>query len=235
MSEIPTYPVCEIFGPTLQGEGIHSGRVATFIRFAGCDSNCEWCDTKYAWDTGGVMQMDTTEIVVETIKHMHGLQKLVVITGGNPALYNLGDLVDRLHAARIEVHVETQGTKFPAWLGKADFISFSPKPSKEVLKGNWLPMKDINRMLHLIKNITKGQLKFIIDTDEEYAYAKNIASIEPTVPMVFQPKFVIGKAVSIPHDLGKLADKMCADWQLTSNVRFAPQMHRILWSDKHGK
>jgi len=235
VSRTPVFPVSEIFGPTLQGEGIHSGRVATFIRFAGCDSNCEWCDTKYAWKTEGSPMMTSNQIVSETLEKMHDNQRLVILTGGNPALYDLGGIIGSLHRLGIEVHVETQGTVFPAWLGKSDFISFSPKPTQEALRGEWIPMASIYKMFYLLENETKGQLKFIIDTNEEYNYAKHIASRELSIPMIFQPKFLANKAMDVSYGNMELANKMCADRTLSSNVRFAPQMHRILWSDKRGK
>jgi len=60
---MPLLPVSEIFGPTIQGEGEHIGRRAVFVRLAGCDSRCSWCDTKYAWSTEGATHMSEDEIV----------------------------------------------------------------------------------------------------------------------------------------------------------------------------
>ncbi len=241
-NELPKFPVSEIFGPTIQGEGAYSGRIATFIRFAGCDSKCDWCDTKYAWDTGGAPLMTTQDIAEETFFKMKSNQSLVILTGGNPAIYDLAKLVKILHLHGCEVHVETQGTKFPKWLSEVDFISFSPKPIFSEPNHDWIPMNNILKMIHLIKggnalgNCAGGQLKFIVGTDEEYLFARAIALENLNIAVIFQPKYVDPKLDGYADSMNmvELVERMCQDTFLSSNVKFAPQLHRILWSDRNG-
>src|SRR5919201_1619214 len=106
-----TLPVIEIFGPTVQGEGPDAGRPAYFVRFGGCDYRCSWCDSMYAVDPVQVRHdarhLESEEILAD-IRQLHTGPDLVVLSGGNPALLDLGPLVDRLHESGFEVAVETQ-------------------------------------------------------------------------------------------------------------------------------
>ncbi len=118
------YPIIEIFS-SIQGEGFHMGKGTTFIRVAGCNLRCSWCDTKHSFELSNARWMSAREIVeVEQIPHKH-----VVITGGEPTLYNLGPLVQELHLLGKYVAIETNGTNsIPVEWG-IDWITSSPKPS----------------------------------------------------------------------------------------------------------
>lgn len=117
------YPIVEIF-TSIQGEGFHMGKGTTFIRVAGCNLRCNWCDTQNAFDLSKAQRMSAKEIVDESpILHHH-----VVITGGEPTLYDLGPLVRELHKLGKYVAIETNGTNpIPAEWG-IDWITASPKP-----------------------------------------------------------------------------------------------------------
>lgn len=119
-----SYPVMEHFY-TLQGEGRYSGSAAYFIRLGGCDVGCVWCDVKESWDASVHPQM-TVESLIDTVMQYPG--ELVVITGGEPAMYNLSPLVDALHAAGKYVAIETSGSS--AFEGNVDWYTFSPKKFK---------------------------------------------------------------------------------------------------------
>ena len=124
------YPVTEIFGPTVQGEGEHQGKPAYFIRFGGCDYRCEWCDTPHAVLPQAVRaaeRLDAFEIV-ERLRSLPPGPGWVVITGGNPALHELGALVNALQEHNYKVSVETQGSRWKEWLRDCDSICVSPKP-----------------------------------------------------------------------------------------------------------
>lgn len=120
------YPIIESF-TSIQGEGFHSGKGATFIRVAGCNLRCRWCDTVYSFDLTKARWMSGQEIIDEIqMPHQH-----IVITGGEPTLYDLGPLVQELHKRGKYVAVETNGTKpIPAEWG-IDWITASPKPSND--------------------------------------------------------------------------------------------------------
>lgn len=119
-----TYPVMEHFY-TLQGEGRYSGRAAYFIRLGGCDVGCVWCDVKDSWDASIHPQMSVATLV-DLVQEYPG--DLVVITGGEPAMYDLSALVDALHAIGKYVAIETSGSS--AFEGKVDWYTFSPKKFK---------------------------------------------------------------------------------------------------------
>ena len=127
------YAVKEIF-PTLQGEGVQTGRKAVFLRFSGCNlwtgreqdraaSACPFCDTDFV---GGQIFEETGQLVQQVADCWSGDgARLVVITGGEPALQLDEALVDALHDAGFKIAIETNGTKpLPAGI---DWICVSPK------------------------------------------------------------------------------------------------------------
>lgn len=118
-------PVMEQFY-TIQGEGFYAGRASYFIRLAGCDVGCVWCDVKESWEAD--------EHPIETIKTLVGkvtesTTDFCVITGGEPAMYDLTSLVKQLKEKNIEVAIETSGVYEVK--GKIDWICFSPKKFKK--------------------------------------------------------------------------------------------------------
>lgn len=119
-----TYPVMEHFY-TIQGEGYYTGSAAYFIRLGGCDVGCVWCDVKESWDASIHPQM-TVETLVKLVTDAKA--KLCVITGGEPAMYDLNPLVNALKAAGIQVNIETSGA-YPIQ-GALDWICLSPKKFK---------------------------------------------------------------------------------------------------------
>ncbi len=121
------YPIMEQFY-TIQGEGFHQGRAAYFIRLGGCDVGCVWCDVKDSWDASKHPQKSITEIVADVKKYP---AKLIVITGGEPLMYDLTALIDILKAEGYEINIETSGAY--AMQGNADWICFSPKKFKAPL------------------------------------------------------------------------------------------------------
>lgn len=119
-----SFPVMEHFY-TLQGEGNYSGKAAYFVRIGGCDVGCVWCDVKDSWKAEDHPGMSVDEIVAQTLEHPG---ELVVITGGEPAMYDLTNLVNSLHAHEKYVAIETSGA-YPL-TGAVDWYTFSPKKFK---------------------------------------------------------------------------------------------------------
>jgi len=117
-------PIMERFY-TIQGEGFHSGRAAYFIRIAGCDVGCVWCDVKESWDSA-IHPLVKISDLVKSVKENNA--DFVVITGGEPALYNLTTLVNELKTNNIEVAIETSGCY--ELIGNVDWYCFSPKKFK---------------------------------------------------------------------------------------------------------
>ncbi len=114
-------PVVEEFY-TLQGEGYNMGRAAYFLRIGGCDVGCSWCDTKLSWnpELHPAIEIDT---IIENIKNCPA--KAVVITGGEPLMFNLDYLCDQLKSEGIKTFVESSGAH--PFSGTWDWICLSPK------------------------------------------------------------------------------------------------------------
>ena len=124
MISIEKYPIMEHFF-TIQGEGAYSGRAAYFIRIAGCDVGCVWCDVKESWDKDQHTTMTIKEIIEKVTESK---TDFVVITGGEPAMYDLRPLVDQLKSLGITIAIETSGC-YPLQ-GDVDWYCFSPKKFK---------------------------------------------------------------------------------------------------------
>jgi len=118
------YLVKEIFGPTVQGEGAHTGRTAVFLRFAACNLDCSWCDTDFA--TEGAQKMTAEEIVSSLQKRDKHGSRLVVVTGGEPTMQWDHRLATAVRDAGFAVHLETNGTRQPE--APVDWLTVSPKP-----------------------------------------------------------------------------------------------------------
>ena len=124
MAESNTYPVMEVF-PTLQGEGRYTGSPSYFIRLAGCDVGCSWCDVKESWPVEDHPQINIEELVLGAKNS--GLP-MVVVTGGEPCMYNLEPLTTALRKEGLKIHLETSGAH--PILGDFDWITLSPKKFK---------------------------------------------------------------------------------------------------------
>ncbi len=120
-------PVMESFF-TIQGEGFHTGVPAYFIRLGGCDVGCHWCDVKESWDAQQHPAVDVQEIVSMALASS---AERVVITGGEPLMYDLTALTGAFKQEGISTHVETSGV-YPI-TGQWDWVCFSPKKFKKPL------------------------------------------------------------------------------------------------------
>jgi 7-carboxy-7-deazaguanine synthase len=168
-TEAVTYPLMEHFY-TLQGEGFHQGRAAYFVRLAGCDVGCVWCDVKESWDKDKHPKTTVGEIL-QFIKSTP--TEIVVITGGEPFMYNLDALITALHINNYKVHIETSGA-YPI-SGKPDWICLSPKKFK-------LPLDSVIPHAHELKVVVYN--KSDLDWAEKYA-----ALVNPQCKLFLQPEW----------------------------------------------
>ncbi len=114
-------PLMEAFY-TLQGEGYYSGKAAYFLRIGGCDVGCHWCDVKESWDA----DLHPTTTIMDILKGISEYPvDTVVITGGEPLMWNLDKLTGALKNNGLKVHLETSGA-YPA-SGDFDWVCLSPK------------------------------------------------------------------------------------------------------------
>ena len=130
-------PVMEHFH-TVQGEGYHSGRAAFFIRLAGCDVGCSWCDVKDSWTINEKQIISIDALLIEALKFK---TRFAVITGGEPAQHNLLPLTNKLKSNGFEIAIETSGA-FPL-TGIIDWICVSPKKFKFPLNENLLKANEL--------------------------------------------------------------------------------------------
>lgn len=166
-SRIKTLPVVETFH-SVQGEGFWTGNSAFFIRLAGCDVGCPWCDTKHSWPMDRHPRRAVGELVEEAIA---ASPAMVVITGGEPLLHNLDDLTLALHRAGLRVHLETSGSH--PLSGDFDWISLSPKRYKA-------PLEDVYSRVN--------ELKVVVGDRLDIAWAESAEQkISPETVKLLQP------------------------------------------------
>jgi len=162
-------PIMEAFY-TIQGEGFHQGKAAVFIRLAGCDVGCHWCDVKKSWNSKDYPLLSVEEIVDKVQRYK---SDIVVITGGEPLMYNLDRLTGRLVSAGYKTHLETSGAH--PLSGKWDWICLSPKKFKQSLTP--------------IYNIA-DELKVIIYNKNDFKWAESFRGKLKTVCKLYlQPEW----------------------------------------------
>ena len=150
-SERESLPLVEEFF-SIQGEGFHAGKAAWFIRLGGCDVGCNWCDTKFAWDPD-LHPMISTDLIIKNA--VSSGADSVVVTGGEPLMWNLDHLCSGLKENQIRTFIETSGAR--PLSGKWDWICLSPKR-------NMLPVEDIW--------LRADELKIIIEKPDDFLWAE---------------------------------------------------------------
>lgn len=162
-------PVMEHFY-TLQGEGFHQGKAAYFIRLAGCDVGCVWCDVKESWDASKQPKFEVRSLRFEVEKTQ---TEIVVITGGEPLMHDLNRLTKEFKQAGFKTHLETSGA-YPL-SGYWDWICLSPKKFKA-------PLPEI-----LPK---ANELKVVIFNRSDFDWAeKHAALVSPGCKLYLQPEW----------------------------------------------
>jgi len=177
------YPLMEDFY-TIQGEGTYTGKAAYFIRLAGCDVNCWWCDVKESWDENKHPKVETGEIVRRAKKSG---AEIVVLTGGEPLLHNLVPLTIRLKQEGLRVHIETSGSS--PLTGYLDWITLSPKRFK----------KPLDKIFPYV-----DELKIIVLTNKDIEWAeKNAMKCAPATKLLLQPEWDTPESVQLIIDYVK--------------------------------
>jgi 7-carboxy-7-deazaguanine synthase len=199
MSDSRTYPVMERF-PTLQGEGAWTGHAAWFIRLGGCDVGCAWCDVKESWPSEAHPQIDVATLVREAAES--GLPR-VVVTGGEPCMYDLSSLTSGLHAAGLATHLETSGAHPSS--GEWDWVTLSPKKFKPCLE-EWYAKAD--------------ELKVVVVNTHDLAWAEEHASqLAPGTAQFLQPEWDRREEVM---------DRVLARIQEAPQWRLSLQTHKFI-------
>jgi len=171
------YPVMEHFY-TIQGEGIYSGVPAYFIRLAGCDVNCWWCDVKESWDADKHPEISTGRLAEHVGRS--GTNN-VVITGGEPLLHDLTPLTSVLKQQKLFIHLETSGSS--PLSGHLDWITLSPKRFKK-------PLDEVFRYV--------DELKMIVLTKKDLQWAEENARRCPDgTHLILQPEWDTPESVPL--------------------------------------
>lgn len=218
------YPINEIF-QTLQGEGVFTGVPAVFIRLQGCPVGCSWCDTKHTWEKkseketvlGDIalknLDIDTwapadASALIELMKKQGYTAKHVVITGGEPCIYDLTELTQTLEQKGYQCQIETSGT-YPIQCSSKTWVTVSPKVG---MKGGLQVLTaSINRA-----NEIKHPVARMRDI-EELDNLLTRRTVETELVIALQP---ISQKAS--------ATKLCIDTCIERNWRLSIQTHKYL-------
>lgn len=162
-------PIMEEFY-TIQGEGRKAGKPAYFIRIGGCDVGCHWCDVKESWDASLHPLVDVNDVIAK-LKDIPS--KDVVITGGEPTIYNLDHLCQALHANGYQTFLETSGAH--PFSGRWNWICLSPKKTLP-------PRPEVYAFAH--------ELKIIIHNKNDFKWAEEHAlKVNPECKLYLQPEW----------------------------------------------
>ena len=155
---------------SLQGEGYHQGKAAFFIRLAGCDVGCVWCDVKDSWDASKHLQFSIDEIVNAALSHP---SKIAIVTGGEPLLHALDPLTNALKAAGFQTHIETSGSS--PLSGQWDWICLSPKKFK-------FPLEE--------SIAAASELKVVVFNKSDIEWAESFEKkVSPNCKLYLQPEW----------------------------------------------
>ena len=155
---------------SLQGEGYHQGKAAFFIRLAGCDVGCVWCDVKDSWDASKHPQLSIDEIVNAALSHP---SKIAIVTGGEHLLHALDPLTNALKAAGFQTHIETSGSS--PLSGQWDWICLSPKKFK-------FPLEE--------SIAAASELKVVVFNKSDIEWAESFEKrVSPNCKLYLQPEW----------------------------------------------
>ncbi|MCJ8141165.1 7-carboxy-7-deazaguanine synthase QueE [Falsirhodobacter halotolerans] len=227
--------VAEIFGPTIQGEGVLIGLPTVFVRTGGCDYRCSWCDSLHAVDSAfrHTWTPMEPEAVMARIEDLSGGRPLTVsLSGGNPAIQPLGPLIALGHAKGYRFALETQGSVAKPWFADLDTLVLSPKPPSSGEVTDW------DAFAACLVPGPETIMKIVIFDDADYAYARAAHARFPQLPLYLQPgNPMVDEAKAV--DQNGLVDRML--WLIDKTVqdgwfapRILPQLHVILWGNRRG-
>ena len=155
---------------SLQGEGYHQGKAAFFIRLAGCDVGCVWCDVKDSWDASKHPVLSIEEIVNAAAAHP---SRIAIVTGGEPLLHQLDPLTTALKEAGFKTHIETSGSS--PMSGSWDWVCLSPKKFKAALP-------------EAVK--AADELKVVVFNNSDFAFANSFVNdVDADCKKYLQPEW----------------------------------------------
>lgn len=244
--KLADFPVMEIFGPTIQGEGAIVGKVSHFVRTGGCGYKCSWCDSMHAVDADLVKKNATWMTASTVLDRLLKLNRAeyVTITGGDPCMWDLDLLIRYMQNANFKVTVETQGQIWKPWLTRCDQVTVSPKPPSSGMTGK-MKMDLLNKYWSLLSHKMSMKIVVFDDTDFEFVrYMRKefpqvdlyISAGTPQKPFPGQPSGPLYDEAVKKEILTRmlwLTEKVFESPDLF-NVTVLPQLHVLLWGTKLG-
>ena len=205
---------------SIEGEGIEIGRPEVFIRLAGCNLRCTWCDTKYALENGKDMSLN--DVINEIARYPC---RSVSITGGEPLLQReeLLKLVQRLKKMDYWIQINTNGTIFDEEIfSLADLVSMDCKCPSSEMKSDLSVLEETSKLFK-----KKTQFKFVISDEEDYEYAVNIVSflLHGASNIIFQPEW------NSKEFARKLVSLVKRD---NLKAKVILQQQKMIWGEKKG-
>jgi 7-carboxy-7-deazaguanine synthase len=237
------FPVVEVFGPTIQGEGELAGMPTAFVRFGGCDYRCSWCDSLHAVLPEHVRhapRMSAAEIA-DALAALPARPEWVTLSGGNPALLELGELVALLQGAGRRVAVETQGSVWRDWLGDVDLLTISPKPPSSGMASAANEAETVAFLERAMGARGRAVLKVVVFDEEDYGWASRLYARHADVP------FHLSCGTDPPANGESHTDALAAlsaryRWlagrasgdPAMAGARILPQLHVLAWGHELG-
>jgi len=196
------FPVMEYFY-SIQGEGVYTGQPAFFIRLGGCDVGCVWCDVKDSWDADKHPKKSIGFLLAEAKKHPC---RILILTGGEPAMYDLTEISKAFKNEGFRVHIETSGAY--ELIGDFDWVTFSPKKFKAPIAA---------------AAIRADELKVVVLNKSDIAWAESHQQMVPdTCKLYLQPEW----------DKREVTEKIIFDYVLKNPNWFVSlQTHKYLGVD----
>lgn len=230
-AEERTLEVIEIF-ESLQGEGPSVGQPALFLRLAGCNLGCQWCDTAYAWDWSrfdrkAVKRVPVSQLAAQ-VRDMPS--RRLVVTGGEPLIQqqSVTALLEALEAERL-VEVETNGTVIPveSLLRRVDQWSVSPKLSHN---GQPLEKRIRKDALRALRDTSRAWLKLVVRSEADLQEADDL------VTEIGWPRHKV-QFMPLAHSRAEHQQRApaIADAALARGYGFSPRLHLELWDGRRGK
>jgi 7-carboxy-7-deazaguanine synthase len=211
-------PVVETFH-SLQGEGVHAGRSAFFIRLAGCQVGCSWCDTKHSWPLAAHPRRPLAELVAEAQAAANAGAAFVVITGGEPLHHQLDPLCNALQQLSalggqpLPLHLETSGVD--PLSGQFDWIALSPKRHRP-------PRPELLASCH--------ELKLVVHHRDDLCFAAAMAAAASHRPPTGAPGPIQGPVLLLQPGADCAAGQQLAIDYVKANPdwRLSLQSHKLL-------
>jgi 7-carboxy-7-deazaguanine synthase len=236
--------ISEIFGPTIQGEGPLIGRPSIFVRTAGCDYRCSWCDTLYAVlpEHHHEWTVMTSSDIVARVNELAGDQPVLVsLSGGNPALQPLDAVISLGRRNGHSFAMETQASVSQPWFANLDWLILSPKPPSSDMATDW---SALDACVKAAGKRPRCVLKIVVFDETDYAYARTVASRYPklnTYLQVGNPAPLAAGATGVPEvvDFGDLMGRLRWLAARTLEDRWfdatvLPQLHVLAWGNIRG-